>query len=169
MLSIFPCTFLAIWCLPWRYVYFDLLPIFWLVVCFFIYGATWAVYKFYKFEQTNPLFKSFANIFSKSLGCLFILFMVSLAMQKLLNLFSFHLFIFLIYFSIEEKLLYRILLFSVKPQHESATGIHISPPFWTSLPSPSQPHPSGLIQSPCLSFLSRTANSHWLFVLHMVM
>ena len=31
-------------------------------------------------------------------------------------------------------MLYRILLFSVKPQHESAIGIHISPPFWNSLP-----------------------------------
>ena len=30
-------------------------------------------------------------------------------------------------------MLYRILLFSVKPQHESAIGIHISPPFWHSL------------------------------------
>ena len=29
----------------------------------------------------------------------------------------------------EGKLLYRILLFSVKPQHESAIGMHISSPF----------------------------------------
>ena len=53
-------------------------------------------------------------------------------------------------------MLYRILLFSVKPQHESAIGIHISPPFWTSLPSSSPSHPSRLIQSPCLSFLRHT-------------
>ena len=32
-------------------------------------------------------------------------------------------------------LLDRILLFSIKPQHESAIGMHISPPFGTSLPS----------------------------------
>ena len=31
-------------------------------------------------------------------------------------------------------MLYRILLFSVKPQHESTIGIHISPLVWTSLP-----------------------------------
>ena len=31
-------------------------------------------------------------------------------------------------------LLDRILLFSIKPQHESAIGMHISRPFWTSLP-----------------------------------
>ena len=46
-------------------------------------------------------------------------------------------------------------------------GIHISPPFWTSLPSPSPSHPSRLIQSPC--FLSHTVNSHWLSILHIVM
>ena len=66
--------------------------------------------------------------------------------------------LFLIYFFIEGYLLYRIVLFSVKP-HESAIGIHISPPFWTSLLSPSPSHPSRLIQSPCWSFLSLTANS----------
>ena len=43
-------------------------------------------------------------------------------------------------------MLYRILLFSVKPQHESGIGIHISPPFWTSLPSPASSHPSRLIE-----------------------
>ena len=46
--------------------------------------------------------------------------------------------------------------------------IYIIPPFWASLPSPSPSHPSRLIQSPCLSFLSHTANSHWLSTLHMV-
>ena len=35
--------------------------------------------------------------------------------------------------------------------------------------SPSPSHHSRLIQSPCLSFLSHTANSHWLSILHMVM
>ena len=71
---------------------------------------------------------------------------------------------FLIYFFIEGWFLYRILLFSVKCQHESAIGIYISPPFWTSLPSASPSHPSRLIQSPCLSFLSHTANSRWLSI-----
>ena len=37
---------------------------------------------------------SFANIFSHSIGCLFILFMVSFAVQKLINLIRSHLFIF---------------------------------------------------------------------------
>ena len=76
---------------------------------------------------------------------------------------------FLMYFFIEGYLLYRILLFSVKPQHESAIDIRISPPFWNPLPSNFPSHPSRLIQSPCLSFRSHTANSRWLPILHMVM
>uniref|UniRef100_A0A8D0NCF5 Uncharacterized protein n=1 Tax=Sus scrofa TaxID=9823 RepID=A0A8D0NCF5_PIG len=41
---------------------------------------------------------SFANIFSHSVGCLFVLFMVSFAVQKLLNLIRSHLFIFVFIF-----------------------------------------------------------------------
>ena len=37
---------------------------------------------------------SFANIFSHSVGCLFVLFRVSFAVQKLSSLIRFHLFIF---------------------------------------------------------------------------
>ena len=81
----------------------------------------------------------------------------------------FFLFMFFLSFLLKDKLLYGILLFSVKPQHESAIGIHISPPFWTSISSPSPSHPSRLIQRPCLSFLSHRVNSHWLSILHMVM
>ena len=45
--------------------------------------------------EINPLsVASFANIFSPSDGCLFILFMVSFAVQKLLSLIRPHLFIF---------------------------------------------------------------------------
>ena len=72
-------------------------------------------------------------------------------------------------FFIAGQLLYRILLFSVKPQHESAIGIHVSLPFWNSLPSSSPSHPSRLMQRLCLSFLSHTTNFHWLSILHMVM
>ena len=71
-------------------------------------------------------------------------------------------------FLIEGKLLYRILLFSVKPQHESAIVIHTSFPLYTSLPSPPTSHPSRLIQSPCLSFLNHATNFHLLSILHMV-
>ena len=45
--------------------------------------------------EINPLLvPSFANIFSHSEGCLFVLFMVSFAVQKLLSLIRSHLFIF---------------------------------------------------------------------------
>ena len=45
--------------------------------------------------EINPLsVASFANIFSHSVGCLFILFRVSFAVQKLLSLIRSHLFIF---------------------------------------------------------------------------
>ena len=45
--------------------------------------------------ETNPLsITLFTNIFSRFVGCLFILFIVSFAMQKLLSLIGTHLFIF---------------------------------------------------------------------------
>ena len=69
-------------------------------------------------------------------------------------------------FFFEGLLLYRILLFSVKSQHESAIGIPLSPPSEPPSHLPPQPTPSRLIQSPCLSFLSHTANSCWLSILH---
>ena len=44
--------------------------------------------------EINPLsVASFANIFSHSVGCLFVLFMVSFAVEKLVSLIRFHLFI----------------------------------------------------------------------------
>ena len=76
---------------------------------------------------------------------------------------------FLIYFLLKDNCFTEFCCFSVKPQHESAICIHISPPFWSSLSSPSPSHPSRLIQSPWLSFLGHAANSHWLSVLRMVM
>ena len=45
-------------------------------------------------EIETLLVSLFANIFSHSLGCLFILFMVSFALQKLISLIRSHLFIF---------------------------------------------------------------------------
>ena len=46
--------------------------------------------------EINPLsVASFANIFSHSEGCLFVLFMVSFAVQKLLGFIRSHLFIFI--------------------------------------------------------------------------
>ena len=59
------------------------------------------------------------------------------------------------------------MLVSAIHQHESAIGIHMSPPSWTSLPP--QPHPSRLSQISQLSSLHHRANSPWLSIWHMVM
>ena len=48
----------------------------------------------YTLEINLLLIILFANIFSHSVDCLFILLMVSLALQKLLNLIKSHLFLF---------------------------------------------------------------------------
>ena len=72
-------------------------------------------------------------------------------------------------FLIEGCLFYRTVLFSAKHQHESAIGLHMSPPSWTSPIPPYPSHPSRLLQSPGLSSLSHTANSHGLSILRMVM
>ena len=49
--------------------------------------------------EINPLSVAFfANIISRSVGCLFVLFMVSFAVEKLLSLIRSHLFIFVFIF-----------------------------------------------------------------------
>ena len=48
----------------------------------------------YILEIEPLLVASFANIFSQSLGCLFVLFLVSFAVQEIVNLIRSHLFIF---------------------------------------------------------------------------
>ena len=68
-----------------------LLPMFWLDYLFF---CCWVASAFCIFWKLRPCQSSFANIFSHSLGCLFILFMVSFEVQKLLSLIRSHLFIF---------------------------------------------------------------------------
>ena len=49
----------------------------------------------YILEITPSSVASFANIFSHSVGCLFVSLMVSFAVQKLVSLPIFHLFIFI--------------------------------------------------------------------------
>ena len=74
--------------LLWRNVYLCLLPIFWL-------GFFLSYMSYFCILQTNPLsVRWFTNIFSHLVGCLFVLFMVSFPVQKLLSLIRSHLFIF---------------------------------------------------------------------------
>ena len=49
---------------------------------------------FYIFDINPLMVASFANIFSHSIGCLFVLLMVSFAVRRVLSLLRFHLFIF---------------------------------------------------------------------------
>ena len=69
---------------------------FWIgLFVFVIWSCMWCLY----ILEINPLSVApFANIFSHSEGCLFHLFMVSFAVQKLLSFIRSHLFIFCFYF-----------------------------------------------------------------------
>ena len=83
------------------------------MVCFFV------VELFVYFGNQSLSVASFADIFSHSIGCCFILFMVSFALQKLLSLISSYLFVFA-FASItsgdrSEKLLLRFMSKSVLP------------------------------------------------------
>ena len=78
--------------------------------------------------EINPLYiDSFANIFSHSEGCLFILFMVSFAVQKLLSFIRSHLFMF-VFISISlgggsKRTLLWFMSYSVLPMFSSKSFI----------------------------------------------
>ena len=83
MLSIFSCVHCPSVCLLWRNVYVGLLPIFQLVGCFLLFSYTSCLY----ILESKPLsVASFVNMLYHSLSCLFILFMVSFVIQKLVSL-----------------------------------------------------------------------------------
>ena len=78
--------------------------------------------------ESNPLsVSSFANIFSHSVGCLFVLFMVSFAVQKLLSLIRSHLFICVFIFIAlgggSKKILLQFMSKSVLPMFSSKSFI----------------------------------------------
>ena len=91
MLSIFSCVYWPSVYLLWRNVSLSLLPIFRLG-CLFLYCCCMSC--LYILEIKPLLVTSFAIIFSISVGCLFVLLMVSFAVQKLVSLIRSHLFIF---------------------------------------------------------------------------
>ena len=66
------------------------------------------------------------------------------------------------------RILYIVVLIYAIHQHESAIDIHMSPPSWASVPPPTLSYPSRLSQGTSLSSPSHTVNSHWLFILHIV-
>ena len=95
MLSIFSCAFWPSVFLLWRNVCLDLLPFLIGLLGFFDIELHECLY----ILEVNPLLvASFADIFSHSEGCLFILLMVSFAVRKLLGLIRSHLVIFVFIF-----------------------------------------------------------------------
>ena len=103
MLDIFSCSSWPSVCPPWRNVYLGL-PIFEWVICLFHLELLMNL-------EINPLSVTlFANIFSHSVGYLFILFMVSFAVPKILSLIRTHLFIFVFISIILENGSKKILL-----------------------------------------------------------
>ena len=92
MICILSCVCWQSVYLLWRNVYLGLLPIFGWGLFFFLILSCMSC--FYILE-INPLsVASFANIFPHYECCLFVLFMVSFALQKLLSFIRSHLFIF---------------------------------------------------------------------------
>ena len=85
MLSISTCAYWPCVCLLWRNGYLGLMPIFQLGCLGFVIE----LYECLHIWEMKPLsVPSFANIFSQSTGGLFILFMFSFAVQKLVSFIS---------------------------------------------------------------------------------
>ena len=110
----------------WRDVCLGLLLIFslgWLVHCLF-YWAAWVVCIFWRLIPRQLLH---LQIFSLFWGCLFVLLMVSFAVQKLWSLIKSHLFIFVFIFIIleggSEKILLQFMSENVLPMFSSKSFI----------------------------------------------
>ena len=96
MLIIFPCVCWPSVCLLWTNNYLGHLPIFGLhcLFCFVLFLILSSMSCLYSLEINRLSVASFASIYSQSIGCLFVLLMVSFAVQKLVSLIRSHLFIF---------------------------------------------------------------------------
>jgi len=108
MLNILSCAFWLSVCLLWRNIHLDLLPICAFCLCcvfLFILNCMNCLY----ILEINPSVASFANISFYSVGCLYILFMVSFFIYKF------------IYFNWRLITLSYCIGFAIH-QHESATG-----------------------------------------------
>ena len=78
-MSIFSCAFWPSVCLLWRNVYLNLLPV--LLIGLFLDIELHALFVYFGDESLAGCL--LCRYFSHSLGCLFILFMVSFVVQKL--------------------------------------------------------------------------------------
>ena len=96
MLSIFSCAYWPSVCLLWRNVYLGLLSIF--LLDFF---SLLSCVSYLNILEINTFSVTlFANIFSQCIACLFVLFMVSFAVQRLISLIRSHLCFFFAFISI---------------------------------------------------------------------
>ena len=75
-------------------------------------------------------------------------------------------FFFSFFFKLKDN--YNTVLVSAKYQLELASHKCTYVPSLLNLPPPTPCHPSGWSQSPSLSSLRHTANSHWLSILHVL-
>ena len=90
ILSIFSCTYWpSVWLL-WKNVYSDPLSLFKLYCLFFCCWVIWVLYIFW--ILTPYQLCDLQMFFPHSVGCLFILLIVSFAVQKLFSLMTSHLF-----------------------------------------------------------------------------
>ena len=93
MLNIFSCACWSSVCHFWRNVYLGLLPIFWLNSFFLFFLILSCMNCFGILEINLFLSAFFANVFSHSVGYLFILFMVFFAVQNILSIIRSRLFV----------------------------------------------------------------------------
>ena len=91
ILNIVSCAFWLSVFLLWRNVYLDLLSIFWLGCLGFFDMELHELFVYFEINSLSVI--SFVSIFFHSEGCLFVLFMISFAVQRLLGLIRSHLFI----------------------------------------------------------------------------
>ena len=125
ILSILSCVCWQSVYLLWRNVCLDLLPISWIGL--FVFLILSCMTCLYILEINALSVASFANIFSHSEGCLFILFMVYFAVQRLLSFIRSHLFIF-VFISISlgggsKRVLLWFMSWSVLPMFSSKSFI----------------------------------------------
>ena len=90
MLNIFSCASWPSVCFLWRNDYLLSCPFFDWFVCLLLSDMNSLFILEIKLSSVAP----FANIFSNPIGCLFTLSMISFAIQKVISLIRFHLFIF---------------------------------------------------------------------------
>ena len=126
LLSIFSCAYWPYVFLLWRNVYLVLLPIFWLGCLYFWYWAIWGLCIFWRLIPYRLLH---LQICSSILWAVFVLFMVSFAVQKFLSLIRYHLFIFVFIFITlrggSKKILLQFMSKSVLPVFSSESFDHV--------------------------------------------